>query len=65
MTDQEFSNHAVKVIASLGLIFMLVIGFAYFVVPKGKPIEKSEYVSYDYQLMMMYSDVHRAVILKK
>ena len=65
MTDQELSNHALKVMAILGLLYMLLIAFAYFVVPKGKPIKDGEYISYDYQLMLMYSDVHRAERLSK
>ena len=65
MTDQEFSNHAVKVIASLGLIFMLVIGMIYLSFPSPEHTKPDEYISYDYELMIFNSDVHRAEKLAK
>lgn len=65
MTDQEFSNYAVKVLASLGLVFMLLVGLICIVLPDSKSINDGEHIDYNMQLMLMQSDVHRAELLDK
>ena len=65
LTDQEFSDHAVKVMASLGLVFMLLIGLICLILSDQKPVKDGEYISYEYELMIFNSDVHRAELLTK
>ncbi|RYF13217.1 MAG: hypothetical protein EOO42_19090 [Flavobacteriales bacterium] len=65
MTDQEFSNHAMKFMASLGLVFMLLIGLICLILPDQKPVKDGEYISYEYELMIFNSDLHRAELLTK
>ena len=65
MTDKEFSNYAMKVLLSLGLTFMIVIGMIYLSFPAPEPAKPDEYISYDYELMIFNSDVHRGELLEK
>ena len=65
MTDKEFSNYAMKVLLSLGLTFILLIGMIYLSFPAQEPAKPGEYISYDNELMIFNSDVHRADLLEK
>jgi len=65
MTDQEFSNYAFKVLLSLGLTFILLIGMIYLSFPVQEPAKPGEYISYDYELMIFNSEVPRAELFEK
>lgn len=65
MTDKEFSTYACKLLVTLGLTYMLVIGLFYFLMDNSEPIKKSENINDDYELMIRQSDVHRTELPEK
>ncbi|RZK67098.1 MAG: hypothetical protein EOO95_03895 [Pedobacter sp.] len=65
MTDKEFSTYACKLLASLGLTYMLVIGLFYFLLDNSELVKGSENINDDYELMIRHSDVHRTELKEK
>ena len=65
MTDKEFSTYACKILVTLGLTYMLVIGLFYFLLGNSEPVKKGENINDDYELMIRYSDVHRSELPEK
>jgi hypothetical protein len=60
MTDKEFSTYACKILVSLGLTYMLVIGLFYFLLGNSEPVNEGDNINYHYELIIINSDEHRA-----
>jgi hypothetical protein len=65
MTHKKFNTYACKILVSLGLTYMLVIGLFYFLLDNSELVKKSENINDDYELMIRHSDVHRTELKEK